>query len=109
MISTVQDVAEYVWRAGPDYDMNMIRHNDPGTKFIALAVKALNRAGDKFGTMLPAQITLTASLIQVFIHSIGVPTENFLLLMPGERPFGSHSLLENGFTFLLESKQDLPR
>ena len=44
--------------------------------------------------------------IEVFVHAAGIPAEQLFLLVPRERTFGGHRLLEDGVALLLESKQD---
>jgi hypothetical protein len=51
-------------------------------------------------------MTDTAAGIEVFVHAIGIPAEEFFLLVPGEGAFCSHRLLEYDIAFLFETKQD---
>src|SRR6266478_2256222 len=86
--------------------MSVIGHHHPCAQFVALTIKVTDRAGGKLRKFRVTEMTSAVAGIEVFVHAAGIPAEQFLLLVPGERTFCGHPLLNDGVALLLESKQD---
>ncbi len=84
---TVQDVAQRVARHRPDHDMGVIGHDDPRAQLVTLAVEETNCASDEVRKFRITEMTSAVAGIEVFVHAAGIPAEQFLLLVPGERTF----------------------
>ena len=104
---TVQYATQCVAGQWPHDDVDVIGHHHPRVQLITLAVKELNRSGDQSGEFGIAQVTGAVAGIEVFVNTAGIPTKQFLLLVPGQRAFGGQRLLKDGVALLFESKQDL--
>ena len=105
----MQDVAQRVARHRPDHDMGVIGHDDPRAQLVTLAVEETNCASDEVRMFRITEVTSALAGIEVFVHAAGIPAEQFLLLVPGERAFCSHRLLKDGVTLLFKPEQDFLR
>src|SRR6266516_4136619 len=89
--------------------MSVIWHHHPCAQFVALTIKVTDRAGGKVRKFRVTEMASAVAGIEVFVHAAGIPPEQFLLLVPGERTFCGHRLLNDGVALLFETKQDLLR
>jgi hypothetical protein len=74
-----------------------------------LALKEANGPGDKVGKSGIAEVTDAMTRIEVFVHTAGIPAEEFVLLMPSQRAFCCHRVLEDRVALLFEAEQDFFR
>jgi hypothetical protein len=86
--------------------MSMVGHHYPCAQLVALTLEETNRVRDETRQFWVAQVTDAVTCIEVFIHAIGIPSEKFLLLVPGKRAFCRRCLLKDGVTLLFEPEQD---
>jgi len=104
---TVQHAAQRFRRARPYDDMHVIGHDNPRSKFVTLAVKKLERISHELSDFRLPKETVAVAGVEVCVHAGGIPTEQFLLLLPGERTFGGERVLEDLFALLFELLQDV--
>jgi hypothetical protein len=105
----VQDAAQGVAGHRPKDDVDVIGHHDPRVQFVPLALKERNGASDQAGEARLAEVTDAVTGIEVSVHAIRIPAKEFFLLMPGERAFRSHRLLEDDVALLFEPEQEIRR
>src|SRR6266516_1150575 len=106
---TVQHAAQRFRRARPDDDMHVIGHDNPRSQFVTLAVKKLQRISHELSDFRLPKETVAVAGVEVSVDAGRIPTEQFLLLLPGERTFGGERVLEDLFAFLLEAAKHLAR
>jgi hypothetical protein len=106
---TVQYVAQGMPWHWPYNDVRVVWHHDPCAQLVALALKEANGPGDKVGEFGIAQVTDAVTHIEVFVHAVGIPAEQFVLLMPSQRAFCCHRVLEDRVSLLFEAEQDFFR
>ena len=89
--------------------MNMVRHDHPGVQVKPLVRVKLDRPGNDRRDFSPAHPAIAVAGIKIFVHARGIPTEQFLLFLPGERTFGGLGLGHDGIAFRLETEQNILR
>jgi hypothetical protein len=86
--------------------VSVVGHHDPRVQLVALTLKETNCVGDKIGESGVAEITDAVTGIEVFVHAIRIPTEEFVLLMPGQGALRGERMLEDGVALLFEPEKD---
>ncbi len=104
---TVQDVAQAVPWHRPDDDVRVVGHHDPRVQLVAPTLKETNRAGDKVRESGVAEVTDAVAAIEVFVHAIRIPAEEFFLLMPCEGAFCRHRVLKDRVALHFKAEQDI--
>ena len=89
--------------------MDVVWHDNPGAQLISLTVEESQRVSDQFSNLRVSKKTVSVSGVEVGVHAGGIPAEQFLLLLPGERAFGSERVAENFLSLLFEPAQHLAR
>ena len=97
----MQDFTQSMRRPGPDHRMSMVRHYHPGVKFVSFSSKVAQGLSYNIGTGRTAKVADAKAAIEVSIHPFGIPTEQFLLFVPGERSLGGKRVAQDGLPFML--------
>src|SRR5437899_1319303 len=109
LLPTVKHAAQLFTRARPYDDMHVIGHDNPRSKFVTLTVKKPERTSHELSDFRLPKETIAVAGVEVSVHAGRIPTEQFLLLLPGERTFGGERVLEDLFALLLEAAKHLAR
>jgi len=89
--------------------MHMIRHNDPRTKFISLAIKERQSPADHIRALGLPQATLSVACIKVPVNAIRIPPKEQLLLVPRKRALRRECLIDDQIALELEASENRAR
>lgn len=106
---TVFDATQGMSRSGPDHDMHMVRHDRPCVQVVTFTIKEVQRPGHQICYFRPSQPALTRPGIKKRLHPLRIPNEQLLLLLPCQRTFGCHGVLDDGFALVLQLEHGFTR
>jgi hypothetical protein len=83
-----QHLAQRPVRLWTKHGMHMVRHHHPCMKVKALTGVEFHCTRNQIGDFGSRQPAITATRVEIFIHTCRIPAKQFFLLVPRQRTFG---------------------